>query len=113
MYGWYFAIIPIVFVVMNTAGFLLMRADKKRAQREQRRIPEAVLFIVAFLMGGLGSTIAMFAYRHKTKHWYFIVFFPIFAVISVLVLILGELYIAVALAIGESFVAVVRAIFGQ
>ena len=71
MYGWYFAIIPIVFVVMNTAGFLLMRADKKRAQREQRRIPEAVLFIVAFLMGGLGSTIAMFVYRHKTKHWYF------------------------------------------
>lgn len=113
MYGWYFAIIPIVFVVMNTAGFLLMRADKKRAQREQRRIPEAVLFIVAFLMGGLGSTIAMFAYRHKTKHWYFVVFFPIFTLISVLVLILGELYIAVAIAIGESFVAVVRAIFGQ
>lgn len=113
MNGWYFAIIPIVFVVMNTAGFLLMRADKKRAQREQRRIPEAVLFIVAFLMGGLGSTIAMFAYRHKTKHWYFVVFFPIFALISLFVLIFGELSIVAVFALGESFAAVIRALFGQ
>lgn len=62
---WYLAILPVIFVIMNVAGFLLMLSDKRRAERGARRIPEAVLFIVAFLFGGLGSTIAMFALRHN------------------------------------------------
>ena len=88
---WYLAILPVIFVIMNVAGFLLMLSDKRRAERGARRIPEAVLFIVAFLFGGLGSTIAMFAFRHKTQHWYFVVFFPVFAVIGIAALIAGEI----------------------
>ena len=46
------AVVPAVFAVMNIAGFALMGADKRRAKREEFRVPEAVLFAVAFFFGG-------------------------------------------------------------
>ncbi|MBR6704025.1 MAG: DUF1294 domain-containing protein, partial [Lachnospiraceae bacterium] len=31
---------------------------------------------------GLGGTLGMFLFRHKTKHWYFRVFFPLFLLLQ-------------------------------
>lgn len=45
-----------------------MRADKRRAQRGKRRIPEATLFLVAVLGGSPGVMLGMKAFRHKTLH---------------------------------------------
>lgn len=75
-------VVPVVFVVMNAAGFALMGADKRRAERGEFRIPEAALFAVAFFFGGVGSTAGMFAFRHKTRHAKFRVFFPLLALFS-------------------------------
>ncbi len=44
------AVVPAVFAVMNIAGFALMGADKRRAKRGEFRVPEAVLFAVAFFL---------------------------------------------------------------
>lgn len=82
MNGWLFAV-PAVFVFMNVLGFGLMGADKRRAERGKFRIPEAALFAVAFLFGGVGSTVGMYAFRHKTKHLRFMIFFPVLALFSV------------------------------
>ena len=84
-------VIPVLFAVMNLIGFFLMRSDKRRARRGTRRIPEAILFAVAFFFGGAGSTIAMFRYGQKTRHWYFVVCFPLFALLSTAVAVVAEI----------------------
>lgn len=38
-------------------------------------------------MGGLGGTLGMLKLRHKTKHWYFRVFFPLLLVLQIGLLI--------------------------
>ena len=69
----------IIYAVMSVIGFALMGIDKSRAINHKWRIKEATLFLIAFLGGGISSTLGMFFFRHKTKHWYFRLFFPLFA----------------------------------
>ena len=69
----------IIYAVMAVIGVALMGIDKSRAINHKWRIKEATLFLIAFLGGGIGSTLGMFFFRHKTKHWYFRLFFPLFA----------------------------------
>ena len=82
-----------VLVVMNSAAFALMGIDKAKAKAGAWRIPEKTLFLVTALFGGLGGTLGMNVFRHKTKHWYFKYGFPALLVIqlAVLVLILPKL----------------------
>ena len=69
----------IIYAVMSVIGFALMGIDKSRAINRKWRIKEATLFLIALFGGGIGSTLGMFFFRHKTKHWYFRLFFPLFA----------------------------------
>jgi uncharacterized membrane protein YsdA (DUF1294 family) len=62
--------------VINLDGFLLMGADKSRAKKNKRRIPEATLFLAAVLGGSLGVLLGMHAFRHKTLHTKFTVGVP-------------------------------------
>ena len=48
-----------------------MGIDKYKAKKNLWRIPENILFLLAFLWGSLGTTLGMKVFRHKTKHWYF------------------------------------------
>ena len=56
----------------NVVGFLLMGADKGRARRDAWRIPERTMFLTALLGGSAGVWAGMYAFRHKTRHWYFV-----------------------------------------
>lgn len=76
----------VVLGVLSIIGLISMAVDKSKAKRGAWRIPEKVLFAVAFLGGGLGSLIGMYAFRHKTKHTSFIVGIPIGAVVSVAII---------------------------
>ena len=73
----------IVMAVMGIAAFALMGYDKSQAKKHGRRVPEKTLFLVTALFGGLGGVLGMSTFRHKTKHWYFVVFFPLFLVLQV------------------------------
>lgn len=73
-------------LVLNAAAFFLMAHDKRCAVQNRRRIPEKTLFLSAALFGALGGTLGMFLFRHKTKHWYFRVFFPLLMVLQAAVL---------------------------
>lgn len=75
-------------LVMNVIAFCLMGADKAKAKKSAWRIPEKVLFLFAALMGGVGGTAGMLFFRHKTKHWYFRIGFPLLAAVQVLGLIM-------------------------
>lgn len=69
-------------VIINVIGFASMGIDKKKAIRHAYRTPEATLFLYAFLGGAIGSSLGMHHFRHKTKHWYFVVGMPAIAVIE-------------------------------
>ena len=72
-----------IFVVMSVLGFMVMGIDKSKAKKGQWRIKEAVLFAFAILGGAVGSMLGMYIFRHKTKHWYFAVFFPVLALVDI------------------------------
>ncbi len=76
------------FIVINIIGFASMGIDKRKAIRNAYRIPEATLFAIALLGGSLGSTLGMHIFRHKTKHWYFLIGMPIILVLQLLLLVL-------------------------
>ena len=70
-------IILIYLLIMNIAGFATMGVDKAKAKKNAWRIPEATLFTVALLGGSVGSILGMQHFRHKTKHWYFVIGMPV------------------------------------
>ena len=80
--------ITAILVVMNLLAFALMGIDKVKAKAGAWRIPERTLFLVTALFGGLGGTLGMTIFRHKTKHWYFKLGFPALMVIQVVLLAL-------------------------
>lgn len=75
--------------VMSLVTFLVMGSDKRRAKRGARRVPEARLFLLALLGGGVGGFLGMYAFRHKTRHLHFVIGFPLIAAVQ----ILGALYL--------------------
>ena len=79
-------ILAIYLIVINIIAFALMGIDKKRARNKEWRISEAALFTTALLFGSLGSNIGMRYFRHKTKHWYFVIFMPMIMVIQIVIL---------------------------
>ena len=92
-----------IIAIMNIAAFALMGHDKRCARLKSRRdfksglsrtadgsnhrfeaqrrcqgkwrVPEKTLFLVTACFGGLGGVFGMKVFHHKTKHWYFKVFF--------------------------------------
>lgn len=77
-------ILTVLLLVINLAAFCLMGLDKRRAKRRAWRIPEKTLFLFALLGGGIGGTLGMWCFRHKTKHWYFRFGFPLIAMLQIL-----------------------------
>ena len=67
---------------MSLVLLILMGSDKRRARLHLRRIPEARLFLFALLGGAIGGIAGMYAFRHKTQHWYFPVGFRLIAFIQ-------------------------------
>ena len=72
------------FIIMNLIGFALMGIDKYRAKKRSFRIPEATLFIVAIIGGSIGSIIGLYAFRHKTRHWYFVYGMPFILLLQII-----------------------------
>lgn len=73
--------------VLTILGFALMGIDKQKAKKRAWRIPERTLMLVAFLGGGIGSFLGMYAFHHKTKHTKFVILIPFAAVLSILLLL--------------------------
>ena len=80
-------LIAVVVVVMNVLAFLLMAMDKSAAKQGKWRVPERTLFLVTALFGGLGGVLGMQLLRHKTKHWYFQLFFPLMLIVQAAIFI--------------------------
>ena len=70
----------IYLAVMNILGFALMGTDKSRARNGKWRIRERTLFLFSLLGGSIGTLTGMYVFRHKTKHWYFVIGMPLILV---------------------------------
>lgn len=79
-------------VIINVIGFALMGIDKKRARKHQWRIPEKTLFLAAILLGSIGTWAGMYVFRHKTRHWYFVLGMPAILIIQVVIGIIQNVY---------------------
>lgn len=88
-------IIIVFFVIINLVSFFAMGIDKRRAINHAWRIPEATLFLFAILGGSIGSIIGMKVFRHKTKHWYFVVGMPLILIIQVSIIIFIHLKVTI------------------
>ncbi len=75
-------IIAVYILIMSLISFFSMLIDKKKAEKHKWRIPEKVLFAFVILGGGLGGVLGMHVFRHKTKHWYFAIGFPLITVVE-------------------------------
>ena len=83
----------VLLVITNLISFLMMWHDKRCARKGTWRVPEATLFIACACFGGIGGVLGMNILRHKTKHWYFKLFFPLMMVVQIVLLILGAVWL--------------------
>ena len=82
-----------IVVVMNLVAFAFMGIDKRRARRGAWRVSEKSLFLATACFGGLGGVLGMRVFHHKTKHWYFKVFFPALLVAQIALLGVGAYWL--------------------
>ena len=75
-------VLTVYIALMSVVLLVMMKADKERARRNQYRISEKTLWMTAILGGAIGGVIGMQLFRHKTKHWYFQLFFPLMLVVQ-------------------------------
>lgn len=80
--------LPYYLILANLAAFLLMGVDKSKARRHRWRIPERILFLSAALGGSVGAMAGMWFFRHKTRHWYFVVGLPAILALQIAVFLL-------------------------
>lgn len=69
-------LILLYLLIVNAIAFTLMLADKRMAQKNLWRIPEATLLMSAAIGGSIGSLAGMYTFRHKTKHLKFTLGIP-------------------------------------
>ena len=76
-------IVIIYLVLINLAAFVLMGLDKRKAKKNLWQIPEKTLFLSAILGDSAGAIAGMYAFHHKTRHWYFVIGMPLILVIQI------------------------------
>lgn len=77
-------------VIVNIIAFILYGVDKRKAKRNQWRIAESTLILVAVIGGSLGALLGMIVFHHKTKHWKFKILIPLCLIVDIL---LGYIYL--------------------
>lgn len=70
------AFLLLYLLLINAVAFLLMLADKRKAEKKLWRIPESTLLTSAAFGGSIGALAGMYTFRHKTKHLKFILGVP-------------------------------------
>jgi len=65
------------FAIVNALAFVIMLWDKMQSRKKgAERISEGMLFFMATIFGSVGVLAGMFAFRHKTQKWYFLLGIP-------------------------------------
>lgn len=73
--------------IINLITFAVYGIDKWKAKHNKWRVREATLLGLAVFGGSVGAFAGMYTFRHKTKHWYFVVGVPLIFVIQTVLLV--------------------------
>ncbi len=77
-------ILFIYLLIINAVTFLVYAADKRKAKKGKRRVPEKTLFLLAGVGGSIGALLGMQVLRHKTKHMSFVIGIPLILIAQIL-----------------------------
>lgn len=77
----------IYLVIVNIITFAMYGIDKKRAVKNQWRIPENTLLGAAFIGGSFGAFAGMQVFRHKTKHGMFRILVPAYMIVHIIIIV--------------------------
>ena len=80
-------LILIYLVIINIITFAMYGIDKKRAIKDQWRIPENTLLGAAFIGGSFGAFAGMRVFHHKTKHGMFRILVPAYMIVHIVILV--------------------------
>ncbi|MBO6165511.1 MAG: DUF1294 domain-containing protein [Eubacterium sp.] len=81
----YIKILIIYLLIINLVGVAAMGTDKSKAKKGAWRIPEKTLFFISIIGGSIGTWAGMYLFRHKTKHWYFVIGMPLILIIQIVI----------------------------
>lgn len=83
-------------LLINLMAFLIMLNDKaKSARPSETRISEGMMFFLAAAFGSFGVYAGMFAFRHKTRKWYFLFGIPLLMIENIATVYLVYLFLIV------------------
>lgn len=74
-------------IVLSIILLICMYLDKQRAIKNEWRISEKTLFMLAIFGGAIGGVLGMYLFRHKTKHNSFAFGFPLLAAVHVFIIV--------------------------
>ena len=80
--------VGIYLLIVNILGFVLMGIDKHRSRNKAWRIAEKTFYLISLLGGSAGCWTGMYLFRHKTKHWGFVIGIPVILILQIVLLIL-------------------------
>ena len=69
--------------MVNVVAFVTYGIDKLKARRNQWRIPESTLLLLAMIGGSIGAWIGLKVWRHKTLHKKFKYGIPLIFVVQI------------------------------
>ena len=75
------------FTIVSLTLCIYMYLDKQRAKKNEWRISEKTLFTLAVFGGAMGGVLAMYLFRHKTKHNTFAFGFPLLAAVHLFLIV--------------------------
>ncbi len=78
--------IGVYLLVINIVTFFVYGADKQKAKKDEYRISEKTLFLLAWIGGSIGAIIGMQFFRHKTKHAVFKYGIPAILILEILIM---------------------------
>jgi uncharacterized membrane protein YsdA (DUF1294 family) len=73
--------IAAILIIINLIAFVISGFDKHKARHKRHRISEKTLFLLGIIGGCPGLYISFLVFRHKTRHFRFMIGIPlIFAI---------------------------------
>lgn len=79
------------FVLVNIISFVVFGIDKYKAKKEEWRIQEKVLILLAGIGGCIGGILGMIAFRHKIRKPLFYLGIPGILIFQMLCICFGKL----------------------
>ncbi len=76
------------FATLNIGSFIYFGLDKRKAQKNQNRIPEKSLLIMTLFGGTIGSILGMLLFNHKIAKKSFVIKILLIIIIQILILYL-------------------------